>query len=389
MSNKELPPLPKATIPDSSPMAVATGYSADQMRDYARAALAAQPDAPASDWPDVSPAGLRKMAEIAAPNNGRVFRAAADEIERLSNQPVAQAWRPLDSAPRDGTEFVVRYTLQGNVKRLIRWNTLHGFWESKGEAAVALEQQKVEWAPLPGDTKITVVVSDDLSADKANLQFGEAYGVDWVYASKPVQAEAVDILLREVFKLCEATEEAPEIEPKNEHQRGFDKGRRFEAKGIRRAIGDWFQSEFCGRSFMGEPVVEPRPPTRPPHCVDGACTQCTTQPPALPAAPTVQASGEREAFEEWAVEQPRVTQHEDCFATMPYGERRYTWGDVQSLWLAWQARAALSQSAVQPLSNAQFVKCIETAGFKTWDSRMWSLKREIEASHGIVTKEHS
>ena len=40
--------------------------------------------APASDWPDVSPAGLRKMAEIAAPNNGVVFRAAADEIERLS-----------------------------------------------------------------------------------------------------------------------------------------------------------------------------------------------------------------------------------------------------------------------------------------------------------------
>ena len=49
--------------------------------------------------------------------------------------------------------------------------------------------------------------------------------------------------------------------------------------------------------------------------------------------------------------------------------------------------AGPSQSAVQPLSNAQFVKCIETAGFKTWDSRMWSLKREIEASHGIVTKE--
>lgn len=65
----------------------------------------------------------------------------------------------------------------------------------------------------------------------------------------------VDLLLRQVFALCEATEDAPEVEPKNEHQRGFDKGRRFEAKQIRRAIGDWFQAEFCGRSFMGEPVV--------------------------------------------------------------------------------------------------------------------------------------
>ena len=54
-----------------------------------------------------------------------------------------------------------------------------------------------------------------------------------------------------------------------------------------------------------------------------------------------------------------------------------------------ESLAAPSRSAVQPLSNAQFVKCIETAGFKTWDSRMWSLKREIEASHGIVTEETS
>lgn len=51
---------------------------------------------------------------------------------------------------------------------------------------------------------------------------------------------------------------------------------------------------------------------------------------------------ERERFEAWAVEQPRVTQHEDCFARSPYGERRYEYGDVQSLWLAWQARAALA-----------------------------------------------
>lgn len=85
----ELPELP---CPDKN---FHTDYSADAMQEYARsavrAALAAQPDAPASDWPDVSPAGLRKMAEIAAPNNGAVFRAAADEIERLAAQPVAQA----------------------------------------------------------------------------------------------------------------------------------------------------------------------------------------------------------------------------------------------------------------------------------------------------------
>jgi hypothetical protein len=64
-----------------------------------------------------------------------------------------------------------------------------------------------------------------------------------------------DRLLHEVFALCEATEDAPQHEPKNEHQRGFDLGRRFEAKQIRKAIGTWFQDTFCGASHMGEPVI--------------------------------------------------------------------------------------------------------------------------------------
>lgn len=73
--------------------------------------------------------------------------------------------------------------------------------------------------------------------------------------SVPAKNNDVDQLLRAVFELCEATEEAPQVEPKNEHQRGFEKGRRFEAKAIRRAVGDWFQATFCGRSFMGEPAL--------------------------------------------------------------------------------------------------------------------------------------
>lgn len=91
----------------------------------------------------------------------------------------------------------------------------------------------------------------------------------------PAKNNDVDLLLRAVFELCEATEEAPQVEPRNEHQRGFDKGRRFEAKAIRRAVGDWFQATFCGQSFMGEPVL-----TKPevPHCIDGACHLCATPP---------------------------------------------------------------------------------------------------------------
>jgi hypothetical protein len=70
----------------------------------------------------------------------------------------------------------------------------------------------------------------------------------------------VDQLLRQVFALCEDTEDAPEREAKNEHQRGFEAGRRFEAKQIRRAIGTWFQDTFCGASHMGEPVIATEAP---------------------------------------------------------------------------------------------------------------------------------
>jgi ABC-type transporter Mla subunit MlaD len=51
---------------------------------------------------------------------------------------------------------------------------------------------------------------------------------------------------------------------------------------------------------------------------------------------------------------------------------------------------ASQPSSVQPekeermtLSDAILVQCIKRAGFRTWDSRMWALKREIEAAHGI------
>ena len=59
-------------------------------------------------------------------------------------------------------------------------------------------------------------------------------------------------LLREIFMLCEATEE---IEATND----FMRGRIFEAKGIRRGIGTWYLDTFCGRSYMGEPVIPAAP----------------------------------------------------------------------------------------------------------------------------------
>lgn len=63
------------------------------------------------------------------------------------------------------------------------------------------------------------------------------------------RGDGVDALLHAVFQVCEATEE---IESKND----FERGRVFEAKHIRNGIGNWFQDTFCGKAFMGEPVLE-------------------------------------------------------------------------------------------------------------------------------------
>lgn len=49
----------------------------------------------------------------------------------------------------------------------------------------------------------------------------------------------------------------------------------------------------------------------------------------------------------------------------------------------WGAQPAPAASPV-PLTDPQLVACIKAAGFKTWDSRMWALKREIESLHGIT-----
>lgn len=53
---------------------------------------------------------------------------------------------------------------------------------------------------------------------------------------------------------------------------------------------------------------------------------------------------------------------------------------------AWNRRP---RAAREPLTDEQLVACIRLAGFTTWDSRMWGLKRQIEAAHGITGEDGS
>jgi hypothetical protein len=60
------------------------------------------------------------------------------------------SWQEMQSAPHDGTTIIVRYPLQGNVKRIASYNTRHKFWESNGEPFWPV-QQHCQWAAIPPD----------------------------------------------------------------------------------------------------------------------------------------------------------------------------------------------------------------------------------------------
>lgn len=75
---------------------------------------------------------------------------AADEIERLQ----AQAWQPIETAPRDGTDILVwdgerrTMTLWGKVSHV----PIFGFldvWGCDAEDIDLMDPQPTHWMPLP------------------------------------------------------------------------------------------------------------------------------------------------------------------------------------------------------------------------------------------------
>lgn len=142
--------------------------------------------APASDWPDVSPAGLRNMAEIAAPNNGAVFRAAADEIERLSAR--AETSTPTagerEDALRRALEIIALGDAQNPQAQAAEDLIALGFWRDIPEARAALAAQPepaaqdIEDAERwcwyhEGDERVTVLHSESEAHGEAQQWINE------------------------------------------------------------------------------------------------------------------------------------------------------------------------------------------------------------------------
>lgn len=58
-------------------------------------------------------------------------------------------WKTIDSAPKDGSEFVAAYARQGFVKTLARWNAIYGHWENQGNWLPGFSANATHWMPIP------------------------------------------------------------------------------------------------------------------------------------------------------------------------------------------------------------------------------------------------
>lgn len=89
------------------------------------------------------------MERVGERIDGFVSGLAAPVVLPLPVGP--SGWHPMEAAPKDGREILIRCPHQANTKQLASFNTIHNFWSSKGEA-IYPERQECEWVALPADS---------------------------------------------------------------------------------------------------------------------------------------------------------------------------------------------------------------------------------------------
>ena len=156
-------------------------------------------------------------------------------------QPVQPAaWKSMDTAPKTGAVFLIRFPLQSFVKKLINWDKLHNCWVSYGEA-VFPEHQQCEWAKIPPDEPDQsgpIIVATDADADAMNTLHGEAYGVDWVYPTSTEPTIAQPVQPAELY--------APAAN---------------EAVDLLKAMGYVYKQNSAGYLHWSAPIAQPVQPT--------------------------------------------------------------------------------------------------------------------------------
>jgi len=210
-------------------------------------------------------------------------------------------------------------------------------------------------------SNLNLARSGDIYGHYVTHMAWDAWQARAAIAQQPAKPDDADKrLLRQVFALCEDTEDKC---AGSEDQ--FKRGRAFEAKGISRAIGTWYQDTFCGRSFMGEPV-------------GAAIAQ-----PAEPVAPRDREADRARftdpAFNRWLDEGISDAGHTVWDAV----------GDVQAAWSGWDNRQHYAApTARQPLTEERIVMdglmMLPTADAKDCAKSFEAGVRFAERAHGIT-----
>lgn len=58
-------------------------------------------------------------------------------------------WMPIESAPKDGREFIAAWGHQAGVMRFVSYNKIHGFFQSKGEPILGFMNNATHWRESP------------------------------------------------------------------------------------------------------------------------------------------------------------------------------------------------------------------------------------------------
>jgi hypothetical protein len=93
----------------------------------------------------------KDIAFILQQRAARIRGLTAATPQPHADEAAKGGWQPMSTAPLDGTQVIVRYPSQGNVKRLASYQKLHKFWVSNGEPFWPV-QQGCEWAAIPVDS---------------------------------------------------------------------------------------------------------------------------------------------------------------------------------------------------------------------------------------------
>lgn len=84
-----------------------------------------------------------------------VFASKGDMLKLVDEIATELGWRPIETAPKDGREFLACYARQGCVVELVRWNRPHEVFMCKGEHIPGFMSNATHWMPLPEPPKAT------------------------------------------------------------------------------------------------------------------------------------------------------------------------------------------------------------------------------------------